>query len=74
MAPRIRVFAENSVGLGFLQSVSYIKPIPTHEKILCCGEKVAQMPLFTLIFLGLGWPWVEEFVGFIITFTCIPTQ
>ena len=24
------------------------------------------MPLFKLIFLGLGWPWVGEFDGFII--------
>ena len=31
------------------------------------------MPLFNLIFLGLGWPWVGEFVGFVI-FTCFPTQ
>ena len=27
-----RVFTENLVELGFLQSVSYIKPILTHEK------------------------------------------
>ena len=33
------------VGLGFLCSVSYIKPIPTHIKIVrSCGKKVAQMP------------------------------
>ena len=37
-------------------------------------EKVAQMPLLTLIFLGLGWPWVGEFDGFILIFTCFPTQ
>ena len=37
-------------------------------------EQEAQMPLFNLIFLGLGWPWVGEFVGFIIIFTCFPTQ
>ena len=43
----IRVFAENSVGLGFLYSVSNsIKSIPTHEKLLAVG-KVAQMPLLT---------------------------
>ena len=28
---------------------------------------------FNLFFLGLGWPWGREFVGFII-FTCFPTQ
>ena len=38
MAPRSRVLAENSVGLGFL-SVSYIKPIPTHQKLFAVGEK-----------------------------------
>ena len=26
---------------------------------------MARMPLFNLTFLGLGWPWVGEFVGFI---------
>ena len=35
----IRVLAENLVGLGFLWSVSYIKPIPTHKKNICCGTK-----------------------------------
>ena len=29
---------------------------------------------FNLIFLGLGWPWVGEFVAFIIIFTRFPTQ
>ena len=48
-----RVFAENLFGLGFLQSVSYIKPIPAHEKIFAVGKKVAQMPLLNLFFLGL---------------------
>ena len=67
------MFAENLVGLGFLQSVSYIKPIPTHEKIFAVG-KSAPTATFNLIFLGLGWPGVEEFVGFIIIFICFPTQ
>ena len=35
---------------------------------------MAQMPLLNLIFLGLGLPWVGEFVGFIIIFICFPTQ
>ena len=43
----IRVFAEISVGLGFLWSVSYIKLIPTHEQLFAVGEKVAQMPRLT---------------------------
>ena len=58
------------VGLGFLQSVSYIKPIPTHEK-KSLWENVVQMPLFNLTFLGLGWPWVGEFVGFIVISRCV---
>ena len=29
---------------------------------------------FNLISLGLGWPWVGEFVGLIIIFTGFPTQ
>ena len=37
-------------------------------------DKMAQMPLFYLIFLGLSWPWAGEFDGFIIMFTCFPTQ
>ena len=34
-----------------------INPHP-HEKLFAVGEKVAQMQLFNLFFLGLGWPWV----------------
>ena len=30
------------------------------------------MPLSSCVFLGLGWPWVGEFVGFIIAFICFP--
>ena len=44
--PTNRVFAKNLVELRLLQSVSCIKPIPTHEKHLL-WEKVAQMPLLT---------------------------
>ena len=29
---------------------------------------------FNLFCLGLGWPWVGEFVGFIIFFICFPAQ
>ena len=42
-----RVFAENLVGLGFLQSVSYIKSISTHEKIFAVGKSDPKMPLLT---------------------------
>ena len=68
------MFAEKLVGLGFLQSVFYIKSIPTHEKIFAMGKKVAQVPPFNLFFLGSGWPSVGEFDGFIITFILFPTQ
>ena len=68
------------MGLGFLWSVSYTKPMPTHKKLFAvgksvrCGKEVAQMPRFNLFFLGLGWPWVGEVLGFIIIFKCFPTQ
>ena len=68
--------AENSVGLGFLYSVTSIKPILTHEKIFGCGKKWPKChksgpnATFNPAFLGLGWPWDGEFDSFIITFLC----
>ena len=62
-----RVLPDNLVGLGFLYSVSYVKSFPTHEKIIAVG-KSGPNATFTVFFLGLGWPWVGEFVGFIIKF------
>ena len=53
--------------------LSHIKSIPTHEKIVAVG-KSGPNATSNLIFLGLGWPWVGEFVGFMIIFTCFPTQ
>ena len=50
------------------------KTNPNPRKTICRGEKVARMPLLNLIFLGLGWPWVGEFEGFIIMFLCFPTE
>ena len=42
---------------------------------MCCGKKWQKKnATFNLIYLGLGWPWVGEFVGFIIIFVCFPTQ
>ena len=32
------------------------------------------MPHLTDFFLGLGWPWVGDFDGFIIIFVLFPTQ
>ena len=52
---------------------SYIKSIPTHEKIFPV-VKSGPNATVSLIFLGLGWPWVGEFVGFIIISRCFPTQ
>ena len=69
-----RVFPEsNLVGLSFLYSVSYIKSIPTHEKLFAIG-KSGPIATFNLLFLELGWPWVGEFVGFVLKFKCFPTQ
>ena len=48
-----------------MQSVSYIKSIPTHEKKYAVG-KSGSNATFNLFFLGLDWPWVGEFVGFTI--------
>ena len=48
----ITVFAENVVGLGFLQPVSYIKPISTHEKVFAVGKKWPKLPLLPIFFLG----------------------
>ena len=61
------MLAENLIGLGFFQPVSYIKSIPTHEKIFAAG-KSGPNATFNLISLGLGWPSVGEFVGFIMIF------
>ena len=67
--PPSRVLAENLVALGFLQSVSEIKSMPTHEKLFAVGKKCGPNAHFltSFFFLGSGWPWVEEFVGFTIT-------
>ena len=50
------VFAENLVRLGFLQSVSYIKPILTLQKLLAVGKSGpnATFNLFFLGWVGLG--------------------
>ena len=65
---------EDLVGLGFVVVCFLYKINPNPRKIILLWEQAAQMPLLTLIFLGLGWPWVVgEFVGFIILFLCFPT-
>ena len=58
-----------------MQSVSYTTPIPNPRKIICCVGKSGPIATFHLIFLG-GWVGLGlgEFVGFIVIFTCFPTQ
>ena len=41
-----------------------IEPIPTHEKKNAVGKRDPNVT-FNLIFLGLGWLWVGESIGFI---------
>ena len=67
------VFQENLFGLCLLYSVSYIKSIPTHEKVFA-GGKSGPNATCSLTFHGLSWPWVGELDGFIIIFLCFPTS
>ena len=48
-----RVFPQSLVGLVFLQSVSYKKTIPTHEKIFAEGES-GPNATFNLFFFWVG--------------------
>ena len=59
-----------------MYSVSYIKSIPTHEKLFAVGKSGPKCHFLAYFFLGLGWPRVGEFVGFTIICTrlCFPTQ
>ena len=50
------------------------KTNPNPRKIYMLWEKVALNATFNLFFLGLGWPWVGEFDGFIIMLMLLPTQ
>ena len=70
----IVVFAENSGGLAFFVVCFLYKINPKPTKKYLLWEKVAQMPLSAYFFLGVGWPWVGEFVGFIIILICFPAQ
>ena len=54
---KIRVFAGNLFGLGFLQHVSCIKPIPNHEKIFAVGKSGPNATFnanFSWVGLALG--------------------
>ena len=61
-----RVFCGEFGWVRFLAVCFSYKTNPNPRKTICCGKKVAQMPLWAYFFLGLGWPWVGEFDGFII--------
>ena len=50
-----------------------IKSIPTHQNIFAVG-KSSPNSILEPIFLGLGWHWVGELVGFVTIFSCFPTQ
>ena len=59
--------------MGFLWSVSCISQSQPTKKYLLRG-KSGPDATFDLIFVGSGWPWVWEFVGFIAILMCFPTQ
>ena len=65
----------NLVGIGSLSSVSYqvCKTNGNPRKIIFVGNS-GPSATFNLFFLWFGWLWVGEFVGFMIIFTCFPTQ
>ena len=68
-----RFLLKVAFGPLFPTTVSYIKPIPTQETLVV--GKSGPNATFTLVFfLVLGWPWVGEFVGFIIISIRFPTQ
>ena len=50
--------------------LSHIKSIPTHEKIVAVG-KSGPNATFNLIFLGLGLPWVGEFIHMTVVNICV---
>ena len=69
------MFAEYLAGFGFLYSVSYTwkHSQPTKKKI-AAEKKWPKCHFLYLFFFGLRWPWVGEFVSFIMVTLCFPTQ
>ena len=59
------------VGLLVVRFLHKINANPLKNYLL---GKSGPNATFDLNFLGLGWPWVGEFVGFMIIFTCFPSQ
>ena len=68
-----RVFCGEFGWVGFLVVCFLCKTNPNSRKMFAVG-KSGPNATFHLIFRGLGWPWVGDFVGFTIIFTCFPTQ
>ena len=54
--------------IGFLVVCFLSTTDPNPRKIIYCRKKWPKRHFLTYFFLGLGWPWVGEFVGFIIMF------
>ena len=54
-----------------MKSASYMKSIPTHEKLF--AGKSSPNATFNVYVLGLVWPWVGEFVGFVVIFIWVLT-
>ena len=69
-----RVFADDFGWVGFLVVCLLYKTNPNPRKKIFAVGKSGPRASLNLIFLGLGWPWVGEFVGFIIIFISFPTQ
>ena len=66
------MFAENLFGLGFLVVCFLCKINPNPRKNINYLAKSGPSATFNLrvTFLGLGWPWVGEFAGFILICIC----
>ena len=67
----IKVFAEKFGWVGFVVVCFPYKINPKPTKRYLLWEKSGPNATFNLIFLGLGCPWVGDFVGFIKIFKCI---
>ena len=57
----------------FLVVCFLYKTNPNPRKIIAVG-KSGPFANFNLFFLGLGWPWVGQFVGFLVICICFSTQ
>ena len=69
-----RVLAENFGWVRLLVACFLYKTNPNAPKNTLAVGKGGPIATFNLIFLGSGWSWVGESVGFIIMVICFPTQ